>query len=253
MFAVSLLSILTNNNIDYSVTDRLKAYYSDDFNDNMLYNIFYSAVSNASSGTTIITAVVSLWTAGRGLYIITDGINRIYRLPYKRIWLIKRIYAMGYTVVMLIMMIITLTALSLGLMFSTEINSLFKIYMPFWFSKTVFYIVGDLLMGLSMVIALKMYLWRKIPDKRYSKVRVLVPGVTITVLGWNLLMFGVSVYTKYFTTSSVYGSLGTVAIFMMMIYFMMFILLCGMQFNYIYRRQLYSFSFKKLFKRCSTL
>ena len=245
MFAISLITLLTKDLFDESLIDWL--YFID--KNSIIYKIIDNTFKRASSGTTIITAVISLWSAGRGIYIITDGISRIYRLPNKRIWLIKRIYAMGYTFIMLLMLLIMLAALSFGIVFGKQINAAINQFIPSWLGRLIINLTGNFMMGLSMLLALKMYLWRKIPDKRYYSVRALLPGVIITIVGWNVLMFGISVYTEYFSTSSVYGSLGTVALFMMMIYFMMYILLCGMQFNYIYRREIYDFRFKDFFHK----
>ncbi len=87
MFAVSLISLLFGSKKVDIPYDRLP---TEDIR-TLISGIIQNAVSRASSGTTIISAVISLWSAGRGLYIITDGITRIYRLPDKQIWLIKRI------------------------------------------------------------------------------------------------------------------------------------------------------------------
>ena len=97
MFAFSLISIIFGKKTVDLPNDRLPTEDIRTF----IAGIIQNAVNRSSSGTTIITALISLWSAGRGLYIMTDGITRIYRLPDKQLWLIKRVYAMGYTAIML--------------------------------------------------------------------------------------------------------------------------------------------------------
>ena len=230
MFAVSLLSLLFGKKtveVPYEIlpTDDIRTFVS---------GIIQNAVNRATSGTTIITAIISLWSAGRGLYIITDGITRIYRLPDKQLWLIKRIYAMGYTAIMLTVLLLIIGVLSLGIILNTKLNEFMDNLLPQWLSTFTIYILSHLLIILFMTLALKVYLTCKKADKKYCSFRALLPGSVITVVGWDVLNYGVKIYTKYFATSSVYGSLGTVAVMVMLIYFLMYVLLCGIQINFIY-------------------
>ena len=230
MFAVSLISLLFGKKTvdvpyDSLPTEDIIAFIS---------GIIQNAINRASSGTTIITAVISLWSAGRGLYIITDGITRIYGLPDKQLWLVKRIYAMGYTAIMLLVMILIFGAISLGIILNTKLNEFLGNLLPDWLSSFAIYALSHLLIILFMTLALKIYLTCKNADKKYCSFRALLPGSIITVMGWDALNLGVDIYTKHFATSSVYGSLGTVVVLMMLVYFMMYVLLCGIQINYIY-------------------
>lgn len=230
MFAFSLISIIFGKKTVDLPNDRLPTEDIRTF----IAGIIQNAVNRSSSGTTIITALISLWSAGRGLYIITDGITRIYRLPDKQLWLIKRVYAMGYTAIMLIVMLLILGAVSLGIILNTKLNEIMDNLLPDWLSSFALYALSHLLIILFMTLALKVYLTCKKADKKYCTFRALLPGSIISVFGWDVLNYGVEIYTKHFATSSIYGSLGTVVVLMMLIYFMMFILLCGIQINFIY-------------------
>ena len=243
MFAVSILSVFGKMNI-IQLPEGLLEYTGS----NEIVKFVSSTVRSSSSSTSVITAVISLWTAGRGMYIITDGINRIYRLPKKSFWLVKRIYAMGYTTVMLLIMIIIFALLSVGTLFNEEMNALLNDILPSWMGNFMLSILADILLIFFMTLALKLYLLSKVPDRRYVKFRVLLPGTVITVIAWNLYIFGMQIYTAHFSTSSVYGSLGTVAVFMMIVYFMMYILLCGIQLNFIYKDAFLNFKIHNIFR-----
>ncbi len=242
MFAVSILSL-----IGRGATIKLPEMPADNAVGNYIIKIVNNTIANASSSTSIITAIVSLWTAGRGMYIITEGISRIYKLPSKNFWLVKRVFAMGYTTFMLIIMVIFSVLLTFGSFLNAELTSMIKVVLPSWLGPTTILIFADILMILFMTLAMKLYLLGKVQDKRYTKFKVLLPGAIVTVVAWNIYIFGMRIYTKYFSTSSVYGSLGTIAVLMLMIYFMMYILLCGVELNYLYRDSFLNFKFKNLF------
>lgn len=201
----------------------------------------------ATSGVIIITAVIALWSAGKGLYIITDGISRIYRIPQKHFWLFRRIFAMGYTLVLLLMMFISIALLVINALFDSYIRQAVD-GIPL-FAEILYalrYIIVTIVVMLFLTVALKLYLRGKVADKRYVKFRVLLPGMAFTAIAWDVLAWGVDLYGKYFT-SSMYGSLGAVFIYLMWIYFMMLLLLYGVQINYLYREQFCRFRFKNLF------
>lgn len=236
MFACALILILTGKTItDEEFLNQANLDISNPII-SALREYIKEAAERATSGTVIITAVMTLWSAGRGLYCITEGISRIYRLPSKHMWLIKRVFAMGYTLVMLIMFAVGLAIMIANIAFSV----LFESWMgENEFIKTLLDIINPVFFCVIqlfiMIFALKLYLWRKVEDKRYRRIRALFPGMLFTVVAWYLLSWGVMLYIKYFSGSSIYGSLGTVAIIMIWIYFMMYILLYGIQINYIYR------------------
>lgn len=217
--------------------------------DSMLSGFFsrfvIEAYNYASSGAIIVTAVMALWSAGKGLYIITDGISRIYRIPQKHVWLLRRVFAMGYTIVLLLMMVVSIALMILnGLVDYYLEQAVGKLPLSTEILFGMRYIIATVIIALFLTLALKLYLRGKVEDKRYTKFRVLLPGMAFTAIAWDVLAWGVSLYSKYFT-SSMYGSLGTVFIIMMWIYFMMLLLLYGVQINYIYREQFCRFRFKK--------
>ncbi len=201
----------------------------------------------ASSGLTIVTAVIALWSAGKGLYIITDGISRIYGIEPKRLWVIRRIYAMGYTAVLLVMILVYLFLMILNFVVDDYLKELFgEFTFVTGFLYGFRYIIASVLLVLLMTLALKLFLRNRIADKRFIKFRVLLPGMIFTAIAWGVLTWGIGLYSRYFS-SSLYGSLGSVFLFLMWIYFMMLLLLYGIQINYIYREQFYAFRLRDIF------
>ncbi|MEE3429076.1 MAG: YihY/virulence factor BrkB family protein [Ruminococcus sp.] len=199
-----------------------------------------------SIGIAFTTIIVALWSAGKGLYSITDGINRIYKIEYKRVWIIKRIYAMGYTLLMFLVMVLTVGLLIVTEFFDNQLRPFIK-NLPYILGiiYTLRYFVVFAALLLLVSLAIKLYLRNKVDDKRWAKFRLQLPGVFLTALCWLGLSYGIRIYVKYFNGFSIYGSLTSIAVIMIWFYFSMYILLYGIQFNYINRREIYNFRFRK--------
>ena len=247
LFAFSLYSILTGNDPQrISLPEAVKGIEDEKNIIIVLLRYIEDSVIHSSSGTTIITAVMALWSAGRGIYCVTEGIARVYQIPNKRFWVFKRLSAMLYTLVLLIMRMICIAVMVLNFVLAGVLMEVWHEAIVRWIMIVLSYIVLGFLLALLLSFGVKLYLWRKIKNKRYYSMRSLIPGMFLTVIAWNVLTIGVMLYIRYFSTSSVYGSLGTVFVLMVWLYFMAYIFLYGVQLNYIYRGQ---FSRKGWFKR----
>lgn len=246
MFAFSVLSFF---NIPKELYETyLKQALSGELG--MKVQSFIDSTYSSSIGIAFTTIIVALWSAGKGLYSITDGINRIYKINYNKIWIIKRIYAMGYTILMFFVMVLTVLVLVIFEFFDDQIKPLIK-NLPYVVELlyTLRYFVLFAVLLIVMSFALKFYLGSKVKDKRWTKFRLQLPGVILINVCWIVLAMGIRIYVKYFNGFSLYGSLTTIAIFMVWIYFSMYILLYGIQFNYINRYEIYEFRIRNLFRR----
>ena len=239
LFVFSIFSMLTGQ-----TPDTLTIPETDLPKESALYPYFTAflsfvndSVQSSGSSTTIITAIVTLWSAGKGMYCITEGVSRVYRLPNRRFWLFKRIYAMGYTLVMMLIVLLCVVVMAFDVFFAGAVTQLWGDGGAKWAVEFLLFIALALLLAVMLTLALKLYLRGKIKSKQYRTVRALFPGMALTVIAWNVLTVGVMIYIRYFATSSVYGSLSTVFMLMIWIYFMVYILLYGVQLNYIYRKQ----------------
>ena len=187
-----------------------------------------------------------LWSAGKGMYCITDGILRVYRIPNNKFWLLRRIYAMGYTIVMLLILFVGLSVVLANIFSASSINHLIgdgeQIH---WLTHVLLQLLLTVLQVLLMTWALKLFLRNKV-KRSYTTMRALIPGMLITVIAWKILTFGVVYYLRHFAVSSVYGSLAGVFMVMIWVYFLTYLLLYGVQINFVYRHE---FSTFRLFKR----
>lgn len=246
MFAFALLSFF---GIPTGIFDSyLKEFVSDDVE--TLLRSYLDAAYKSSVGIAFTTIIAALWSSGKGLYSITEGINRIYKIRTKRVWVVKRLFAVGYTLLMFIVMVLTVGVLIVAEFFDDILKPLVK-NLPYAIELlyTLRYVVVFVMIVLMMSLALKLYLRNKVNDKRWAKFRLQLPGVVFTALSWIVLSLGIRIYVKYFNGFSIYGSIATFAVVMIWIYFAMYIMLYFIQFNYVCRRGIYKFTLREIFKR----
>lgn len=245
LFVFSMISLLTGKDLKAEDFSAIPVQGTLPYFDKLV-NYIVESVHKATSGTAIITAIVMLWSAGKGMYCITDGILRIYRIPNNKFWLLRRIYAMGYTIVMLLILFVGLIVVLANIFLASSINHLIgdgeQIH---WLTHVLLQLLLTVLQVLLMTWALKLFLRNKV-KRSYTTMRALIPGMLITVIAWKILTFGVVYYLRHFAVSSVYGSLAGVFMVMIWVYFLTYLLLYGVQINFVYRHE---FSTFRLFKR----
>ena len=215
-------------------------------------NTVFREIYPHATGIAVTTVVLALWSAGKGVFSVTEGIRVIYRLPNKYNWFVKRLFSMGYTFLMFLAVLVALAGTVITEVFDGWLSPLISqlpnaVSLVYAMRHFLIWLVVTLLIAL----ALKMYLWRRVEDKRFCKYKVLLPGAFLASASWVVLSLGIRIYVNFFNGFSVYGSLGTMAMIMVWIYFSMYTFICCVQINYIYRLEFYNFSLRKIFKRKS--
>lgn len=243
MFAFAILSFF---NIPKGFFDTYLVNILPDYMGDYLNKIIVSSYESAV-GVAFTTIVLALWSSGKGVYSITEGIRRIYGLPNKHNWFVKRLFSMGYTFLMFLVIVLTFVVLVISKFFEGIIEPYIKEA-----SRAVVvlyamrYVIMFLLIVVLIALALKIFLRNRVRDKRLAKFRLQLPGAIMTAVIWTIMSELISVYVKYYGGFSVYGSLTTAAIIMVWLYFTMLIFLYSVQFNYIYRLSIYKFRIKDL-------
>jgi len=178
---------------------------------------------SASGATLGVSAVTTLWSAGRGVYGLMTGLNAVYGVREDRGWLRKRLLSTLYTAVFLIMLILTLAVHVFGRAFSALLEGSAVPLLRF-----LAWILGAkavVLLFLQTAIFTAMYL--ALPN-RHSRVRQAVPGALLAAGGWQLFSEGYGIYVAHFAAlSNIYGSVYALALAMVWLYCCICILLCG--------------------------
>lgn len=251
-FLIFALAIIANFGISQSeLLGMIKGVFLDE-SITVWFNSILKESYSAATGVAITTVILALWSAGKGVYSITEGISVIYKIPKKYNWFVRRVFAMGYTILMLLALILTIAGLLISEFADSIIRPVIK-NMPFIINLlyTLRYFIVFIVVTLLLAFALKVFLRFRVEDKSYAKFKCQLPGAVITSVGWVVLSLGIKIYVNYFNGFSIYGSLGTLALVMVWMYFSIYIFAFGIQINYMYCQKISEFSLKKLFKRKS--
>jgi membrane protein len=71
------------------------------------------------------------------------------------------------------------------------------------------------------------------------KIREVVAGAFVTSLGWTLASIAFSLYLTHFAHYTIYGSLAVLIILLFWFYWLGFMIMLGLQVNYILKRDYY--------------
>lgn len=204
----------------------------------------------SSAGLISMSAIVAIWSAGKGIQYLTDGLNRMYNLEETRDWLRLRFWAVIYTFVMIFSIILMLVLL----VFGRTLQRWLVQYLPALAVLTdvlqrlkIFIGIG----GLTFIFALFYWAFPNRKGAGGSGITYLkqLPGAFICAVAWYVFSFGVSIYVDYFHGFSSYGSLTTIVLIMFWLYICMYILLVCAEVNHLYGDRISKFLRKKLWKK----
>lgn len=184
-------------------------------------------VYRRSSAIVPISAVIALWSAGKGLQSMTNGLNTIYHVKETRNWLITRIYAVFYTLLFVIALIVSLILLVLG----NGIQAVAAKHVPF-LGRIIARILGArtfLVFGVLFLVFLVLY---KVLPNRKATFKSQVPGAFITAVAWSVFSYFFSLYFEIFPGfSNTYGNLTALILVMLWMYVCMNLMLYGAEIN----------------------
>lgn len=191
-------------------------------------------VYDKSTAVVPISAIFTLWSAGKGLQGLTNGVNAIYHVKETRNYVVTRIRSALYTLVFILAVIGSLILL----VFGNSIQKLLTRYIPA-LARVTAYIIGMRTAVSLVVLALIFLMVYKFLPNRKTSFRSQVPGAVISAVAWSLFSLGFSVYLDYYDGfSNMYGSLTTIILILLWLYFCMYIVLIGAEINAYFEERL---------------
>ncbi|NCB93731.1 MAG: YihY/virulence factor BrkB family protein [Clostridia bacterium] len=193
---------------------------------NFFLNIIQE-IYGKSTAVVPISAVLTLWSAGKGVQALTNGVNAIYHVEETRNYFVTRLRSALYTLVFIIAVVGSLILL----VFGNSIQKMLTRYIPV-LAKITAYIIGMravISIGILMLVFLMIY---KILPNRKASLKNQFPGAIISAVSWSLFSLGFSMYIDISDgLSNMYGSLTTIILTLLWLYFCMFIVLIGAEIN----------------------
>ena len=178
-------------------------------------SLIVSTYYNSSGAVLGISAIAALWSASRGIHGLLAGLNRIYGVAENRSWLDTRLISVGYTFVFILLVIVTLVFQVFGESLS---RWLFPAGLIDW--RSIWLLAAQVLIFDLIYMVL--------PNRRNGFLQSL-PGAVFTAVLWQLFSQGFSLYVEHMVSryTNIYGSVYTVAIGLLWLYWCMCILLFG--------------------------
>ena len=186
----------------------------------------------AKRGTIGALGLLGLLWSGLGVFdAIENALNRIWRAPASRIpiraKLIALLILLWLAILLLISLIVTSGATTLGIWFSLLFPDLAELLTPLWRLVPAF-------LGILLSISLFFVVYKFVPHLKLRLKQVWLGALTAG-LGWEGAKHLFVWYLKNFASyGKVYGSLGTVIALMFWIYISSIILLLGAELNSVY-------------------
>ena len=169
-----------------------------------------------------VSAIVVVWSASKGVLALIRGLNHIYGVEETRGYILLRLKASFYTVFLLLAILLSAGVLVFG-------NTLAKWVIPdkglaasLW--RLFGWVRHIFVAGMISIVFCTMY--SLLPNNQVSW-KDHYPGAVVTSGFWTLYSFGFSVYIDYFGGFSMYGSLTSIVIVMIWLYFCMYIFFGG--------------------------
>ena len=182
-------------------------------------SLIVSTYYNSSAGLVGISALAALWSASRGIHGLLAGLNRIYGVREDRGWLYTRLICVGYTFVFLLLVLLTLVFQVFGQALADRL----------WLGRLLSELIDWRSVWLLLAQVLIFNLIYMVLPNRRSRFWTNLPGAGMAALGWQLFSRGFSLYVgrMFSRYTNIYGSVYTVALGLLWIYWCMCILLFG--------------------------
>lgn len=176
-----------------------------------------------------LTAILALWSAGKGFQALTNGLNVINGVQETRNYFYMRIRSIIYTIVFILSIVVTLLLMVFG-------RSIQKVMVDFWpfIAEITNYILQFSAVITMFVLAFVFLLFYTFLPNRKQHFKHQIPGALFTSVSWSSFSFGFSVYLEKFPGfADMYGSLTTIILLMLWLYFCMYLFLLGAEINVI--------------------
>ncbi len=179
-----------------------------------------------SAGVLSIAVIGTLWTAGKGVLALIRGLNAVNDVEENRNYVVVRSLACFYTLLMIIVVILSLVLMVFGNLFvNLLLNDFPQTKLVFEFLMNFRFVFAWVILTLFFAL-----IYTFVPNKK-MKFKEQITGAMFSAIVWSAFSWCFSIYIDLFGGFSIYGSLATVIIVMLYLYFCMYIILIGAYIN----------------------
>lgn len=172
-----------------------------------------------ASGVLPVAVITAVWSSSMGMVAIIKGLDHIYEVEQPRNYVLLRIMAVVYVV----MLAVVLIAAAVLMVFGTTI---YRAIQDRWPVVAALLINFKSLVSFVMLFIFFTLLYSFVPRRRV-KLRHNLLGAVFGAGGWVLFSYFFSLFVENFSDFSIYGSLATLVIMMFWLFSCMYILFLG--------------------------
>ena len=190
-------------------------------------------VYSKTAVTVSLSAITAAWSAGKGFLALMRGMNSVYDVEELRNYIVLRFRSAIYTLIFVISIILSLVVL----VFGNSIHQAAMVHMPFLAVITGMILRLKDVVSIAFLTLVFMLLYKFVPNRK-AKLLSQAPGAVFSSVCWYLFSIGFSLYVTYTPgLSNMYGSLTTIIVVMLWLYFCMYIILIGAEINSYFEEQ----------------
>lgn len=185
-----------------------------------------SDVYDRSAGVMSVAIIATIWSAARGVLALMRGLNAVNGVEEKRNYFVVRAIASLYTVVMLIVVILSLFIN----VFGNQLVNLALHRFPLLQDIVTFAMNFRFMVVWVVLTVLFAAIYAYVPDERL-KFKEQIPGAAFAAVVWSVFSWVSSIYINYSNSYGIYGSLSIIIIILLWMYFCMYIIMVGAYLN----------------------
>lgn len=229
IFVSNLLGMLDLN--VYTITQLLSKFLPDAVVG--VVESYLGHIANNSSHVLLwFSLIFSIWFPFRAVQGLMDDVRRAYGLGMPNRFMRYMVKQLIYTIVFLIVTVITLFLSALGKNVLGYINEILpeSAWQASEYLLKLWQYLRFVPMGILMLFAIGV-LYSVSLDKR-PKIKEIMPGIGVALVSWMIVSMGFSFYAESFGNYSIiYGTLGAVIALLVWLYCTAITLIIGAEFN----------------------
>ncbi|KRM21019.1 YihY/virulence factor BrkB family protein [Latilactobacillus graminis] len=189
--------------------------------------ILQSLLKKRNEGLLSVGILGTLWAASRGINALKNSINRAYRVEKMQNFILKRLISLGSTLLLLLLLVGLIVVFTFG-------QQMLELAAPIFNIPTAYVDIFSSLKwpvtGIALFLIL-IFIYYFVPSVK-MRLRSVLPGAVLTMIGWLILAQTFSLYMRYFGTSwNSYGAIGAVIILLLWLNYAATILMVGAVLN----------------------
>ncbi|MBE5906575.1 MAG: YihY/virulence factor BrkB family protein [Lachnospiraceae bacterium] len=189
-----------------------------------------------SPGVFSVALIGALWSSGNGVQVLANGLNVIYGIEENRQWVVLRIRAIFYTLIFSIGILMTIVGLIFGDLLRKRMLPKYPI-----FGAAIRFVLNIRFLVLFVIFLILFLFILKFLPNRKATFKGQLPASIGASAAWVVMSYLIAIYVEWFDGFSMYGSMTTLMLIMMYVYFGVYILLICAELDSLYKKNLLKF------------